>query len=487
MKALFSFILFLFLGSLNAQTITFFDIPFETNQKIIKAEALDELNRLLQSPDLSNLVVERFPKNNKSLFEQRLATIKDLVFENELRIDKIIHFTKVEHLYFDEKIVKDWDFIRLKYEYNNGQVYTENKDDEKTLPTLVGVQTHQIQSERTSRLELKGGCIIDVPAQAFCYRDGQAYDGAVRVEAVEILNKIAALENGISTNLEEGFLESRGMLVVQAYTEKGIPLELRANKAMSVQIPIDTLGDLTGFSVYEGTIEGNALSWDRTDTPIDTLKGFNHRYYGWAKIPAIKRYSLKNKRRTLIRDYKKKGWSFLKIQRRLWQMKRRYWKKNRRNKNRMIKSERDLERLTKSDILGSPKYKWTLSKLDIQAPFFRFRLRSLGTIINIDRQFNIINSRRDLMVEAAKDQDINLFFEDEFVVLKGRKVHNGVLFEDLPRRQKVIITSTKELEDGRVELGILKTRVKKTPCEIVDFAQYESSELKTKLEEVLSD
>lgn len=140
-----------------------------------------------------------------------------------------------------------------------------SQDTETKRPELEELRTEalaktefQFVPDHDTMLSGQKGTILQIPADAFVDSNGILVKEPIRFEMKECLNKQDMLLSGLTTTSNGAFLESGGMLYLNARTEGG-PVFLAKGKAIGVSMPADTI--LDGMMLFEGEPGASGINW----------------------------------------------------------------------------------------------------------------------------------------------------------------------------------------------------------------------------------
>tara|TARA_B100001123_G_scaffold249658_1_gene278726 strand:- start:4516 stop:6921 length:2406 start_codon:yes stop_codon:yes gene_type:complete len=107
----------------------------------------------------------------------------------------------------------------------------------------------------------KEGTEVTIPANSLVFEDGTSCESPVTVKLWEFYNLPDIMLAGLSTNSDEGLLQTGGMIYLEAEA-KGSPLTLRAGERITLDfnptLPVDS-----EFDLFHGVKEKNRIGWKR--------------------------------------------------------------------------------------------------------------------------------------------------------------------------------------------------------------------------------
>ncbi len=128
-------------------------------------------------------------------------------------------------------------------------------------------QQYTINPRAAQIITGNSGTMLLIPDNAFTDKSGNPVDGKVKLELVEGIVREDILTMNLGTMSEKGFLETGGMIYLNATTERGDTLIMANGKNIDVEIPTTNVKE--GMQLWEGkeNVDGS-ISWLNPD-PID--------------------------------------------------------------------------------------------------------------------------------------------------------------------------------------------------------------------------
>jgi len=506
---------FLILFSINlavGQIPETIDVYFEegTILPIFESElALDSLLSLMESnTDSYEILIETFPNTDKKLRSERSLVLSDLLNNYEVYADKIVHYEAVEHLYFVSKENDDWDFLRLVFipvllkENNQKSVESYSGNDESLKIEIANeinadYEENVVEGKNTYELKLQGGTIISISPNSFQTVEGELVTGAIVIKTKEILTLYKTVLADVTTNMDNGFLESKGMIEIYAKTPAGASLEMASGKSIEVSIPQKEPIEGEGFQIFQGTrVLNDFVDWTLEENQLkDTLLRVS-KCYSWGKIGKEDLMVMKQKRKECIRSiknkYGKKGaipnvqklhWKEAKLRNAECKVKEKK-RRGKMKKDIYTSSNRDFSKLHDWMVYGKAKHNYLLdSTKTTYNRFSSFNIRNLG-FYNIDR-FNDVKSRTKILVEDNRQLCTRMLIRDRFSCLGGYFEKDKVVFEKIPANENILIIQYFGLDDDRIEFGYKFANSNQRKCVIENHCILSKEQFKEKLELVL--
>ncbi|MEM6722531.1 MAG: hypothetical protein AAF598_00760 [Bacteroidota bacterium] len=187
------------------------------------------------------------------------------------------------------------------------------------------------------------------------------------------------------------------------------------------------------------------------------------------------------KKDKIIDEWKERGHRRSTIRRRIKRAesycRRNYRKRSRiRNSNERAKfkvhpynrrySRRELDKATKTMILGGARYGWKETKeYKFLNQYYTFNMRALGPY-NVDRLLKPGGQRNDILVDNSDGMQVRLYVKKYFLFISGIKEGNQIIFPQIPSRFRVTVFATQKLENGQVKFGMVKCKGPDSPIQI---------------------
>ena len=331
---------------LNSQNSYYLNIYFSYNSTQITEKSFNDLDSLISEEfvfsNVSNLVLESFYNSEVDLIEARIEAVKEILDFNAVKIDKIVHHNENRRLYFDDSSIKNWNFIRLKFK-------KEVNKNQQTPPFSLfeDFEENTVSANSSTTIFLKKGTIVDVPSNAFVNSNGEIVNDEVIVRTHEILDLEAAILSNLSTNIGDKYLESRGMITIDAFDNNGEKLRLAEGKSLSIKIPISKAIEDSDFKIYRGSLKDGVYDWILDPIELKKANKSNFKRYLWQKASNEELAEIEEMRTEIIRGWKERGKKSKSIRQTLKRYKSNYkkrHKKNKERKSRKTKSDRDFEK-----------------------------------------------------------------------------------------------------------------------------------------------
>ncbi len=420
------------------------------------------------------------PSVSQTLNEDRSLFVSQLLMELGVKVDRVVYFKKTEHLYFDHKDIKNWNFIRIYVQGARKKGICEGpavgfKDGQpQYVPERIeqDLKSHYVYAKQESFLKLKKGTEIRVPSEAFERLDGTPYLGRVEIETKEVLTPISSLLNDLSTMSGDRILESRGMVYINARTMDGEQLRLKEGIAVEITMPVAE-GDNSGFQSFRGNLRSDGMfDWmlnENENQAKNADKVYN--YYEWGELPEDEVLAIREKREAWIAERLDNGWDRRKVRQSLRRAKKRTRSANKRNKWRMKNKynyasggvkyirrrtqSRGPIKMQRSYMLGMTKNYWIEVESIRDMERLKISSYSLGWC-NIDRFYKETGPKEELLVKSEGVQDVFLLFRNSFIVLKGEEKQAGKYFPVVPADEEVLVVSVGQTKDGKPQFGIVE-------------------------------
>ncbi|MEO1435488.1 MAG: hypothetical protein AAFV80_08120 [Bacteroidota bacterium] len=482
-----------------AQTKQSTHIHFQSESLELTQEGKAELEHFTQklhsSAEKQLVVIECYPGYSLDFREERAHYLAEILQKGAIKVERIVYHYSVEQFQedFGELAYRDFCTFRLQPDLSNHEAI-ENAEmgvtpaEQKPASILsFPFVENEIQNSDTVILELPEGSILTIPSFAFAYADGTEYEGDVVIKSKEVLNLATAFFDDMTTDSPEGYLESRGMIIVEAETPRGEELILRPERSINVKIPTDLQKQDADFELYSNTKRSGIGKWLITEDDVEITR-ITRANFKWTAISEAERMAMEQEKEAKIRDWKAKRVKKSTIRKRLKRYenycKRRYPKKkvrvyttsNGEKRKAVTKpgtskwSTRDLDKTTRSMIMGGAKYKWERVEdedAQLMAQFYSFNMRTLGPY-NIDRllKMKFSNERKDIIVENTDNLQLRMFMDNYFVLISGFKVDKQIKFLNVPTDEQVTILASEKLENGQVRFGYVKCMGPNQPIRI---------------------
>jgi len=471
----------------QVQKQTYLDLVFEnrTDFLTIKSEASVH-DFFSKKREYLNFEIETFPGSAENIRKNRSQNVSELLVEFGFKAEKIVHFQKRVHLYFDGDKSDISNLVRLKIEYKKSQLIKINaiSKDERFSHKIT------INSRTATTLNLKKGSIIKIPANAFSLSDGTPYHGEVVFKSREILTKADAILANVTTNLAGGgVLESNGMIDLAAETISGETLEISDGKQLEINITSSNSTSSEDWKIYKGSGEDGDLDWLLETSKLLTKE---YQFFEWKRLKKDERDSIRLIRTEYINQWSKKQKKKV-IKRRLKYchsyVKRRSKKNRNGRKFKKTRSDRDYSKLSKAMILGKTRYSWkkvTPTFYERPSSSNRFFISQLG-MYNIDKLFQPKARRQNVIVKNTEGKNLKLIYKKWFIVIRGEKIGSETIFRNVIQNEDIVIVSTEEQPNGEMNFGFIETTPVEKALEIEDYYIVSKKELATKVISILGD
>ena len=492
-KTVLTLLLLLFSINSKAQESSFLDVFLPEDSSTLTDTSTDDfytfIENKLKKYKAVEITVETFPNTSRNLSKERIAVIKDILNFNGLKIKKIVYYTEMKHLYFDEASISNWNFLRVKF---NNQKSIDKLIHLNSNPSnfvdFNEIEENEITNDQPISLLLGKGTIIDIPENCFANELGELVTGKIKIETLEIFDVEDAIFNNVTTNIGDQFLESRGMVKIEAFDKVGNKLKLLPGKNISISIPILENSVEDNFKVYNGQLREGVYDWILNDTELETTEKIKSRRFRWEKISEEEQNEIKKEREFIIASWKEKGISSKSIRKRLKRFRKNFKRRHKRGKNKSsiyTKSNRDYEKLSRSMILGKANRRWHIDTTSNTSMFLYYKFKSFNLgMFNIDRVYKSKKPRNDIYVANKEEKEIKIFFKDEFLLIRGEQKNGKTLFKNIPDDKKIIMISTSKNENNLIELGFLLTQSGKKVYKIDNFKNYSIQDYKNKIKEI---
>lgn len=506
------------------QSLQTVDVYFEEDTASPTFESEFTLDSLFASGDIDfasyEILIETFPNSTDEVRSKRAAFLADILNYNVSNASKIVHYEDMEHLYFINEAIENWNFIRLVFipvlleKIEENQINRDVGINEvfvklRTRGITTKYQKDIIDAKNTYELKLKGGTKINISPNSFQNAQGELVTGGVVIKTREILSKAQAILADVTTNIGDGYLESKGMVEVLAETVQGETLQLVQGMSLGIEMPQKESIEGQGYGIYEGVeLDDGTLDWRLTDNEIEEETEPVRKYYSWQPISPQVMDSMAQVRQEFVSKidsvYGKKGRRY--NERKLGYYKQMFDYAKRRvkySKKRMKKGlgkstirDSDLSKLKRWMVLGKGRYKLEFDSLKTAegdanrmehfsgvTVFSSFRIYNLG-FCNVDKILNMINTTT-VVVNVQENSEVRLLMKDYFSYLRGEKRKDKVVFNQVSKNKEVLIFQFKKLADGKISYGFLRTNSNKRSNEIENTYVCSTDELECKIVGIL--
>ncbi|MEM6722530.1 MAG: hypothetical protein AAF598_00755 [Bacteroidota bacterium] len=211
---------------------------------------------LLSSAERQMVIIESYPGYSIEFREKRARYLAEILQKENIKVERIVYYASYEQLPKkpDPLDVKDYCGLVTK----SVAIPIDQPAIEEAVFTRAVKQQAQpispnpfnreyIANRDTVILTLPEGTKLTIPPFAFAYLDGSEYEGEVIIKSKEVLDLATAILEDMTTQSPDGYLESKGMIIVEAETPAGEELALRTGKSIAKKI----LGFLLVITVQE--------------------------------------------------------------------------------------------------------------------------------------------------------------------------------------------------------------------------------------------
>lgn len=169
------------------------------------------------------------------------------------------------------------------------QPKVESFEDLKRLTTTNTLQSFSINTAQEQKIEGRKGTILTIPPNAFALEDGSELPMAakVEIELQEALQLEDMLLNNLSTKSGERFLETGGMVSIEA-NYQGQKLQLKSDKNIEVKVPKNGISAAKqkDMELFYGVAqeEGEAMDWKPTNEKVKTTPPHPKVEIDWSEL-----------------------------------------------------------------------------------------------------------------------------------------------------------------------------------------------------------
>jgi len=223
------------------------------------------LDKVLDTEDIMHIDIIA-TADNRDLSEERIGPILAFFEQHEITTDKIEAVTE----YNDKHQIRIIISSVLKGGKEDGLVEEKDSSSDKSVQKLYCVgaskkaQVFEIHPA-SSIVNVKGeeGTEIQIKREDLLHQNGEAVQGAIKVELKEFYSKADILMADLHTLDGDRVLETAGMLNIKI-TAQDKPLKLRKGKSASIKMPAASSKDQKGMDLYLGnSMENGAMDWKR--------------------------------------------------------------------------------------------------------------------------------------------------------------------------------------------------------------------------------
>ncbi len=170
----------------------------------------------------------------------------------------------------------------------------ETFEDLMRLTTTNTLQSFPIRSDREQKIEGRKGTKLTIPPNAFVLEDGSELptNARVEVELQEALNLEDMLLNNLSTKSGEQFLETGGMVMIEA-NYQGQKLQLKSDKNIEVMVPKNDIAveKQKDMELFYGVAQEDgeaSMDWKPTNEKVKTTPPHPKVEIDWTELEDFK-------------------------------------------------------------------------------------------------------------------------------------------------------------------------------------------------------
>jgi hypothetical protein len=465
-----------------------FDLHFEEGETLLSEKNYQQLDKTVRMALVAEygcqIGLEVFPNSDEFMNEERLEEILTYLSDENIKVDKVLHYSDLKHLPDDVKLMKDLNFIRLTLEYKLPPIVSEitnqaSKNEAQTpqkvtLKWAESVVNYKKNEEHFTasnfsiiKIETADGSFIKFEPESFVFENGDEVTSTILITTKYATTKDIAILEELTTISNGELLESQGMMYVNA-TSNGRQLRLKKGKSFTVNMKFKNAKE--GFQGFNGQSnpENGQINWFLAEKNKVELKRTkeDYFYYKLIELTSSEKRELEVKRQEIIERWQKRGIPKKKIRERLKRYKQTINKRDTGIKKQRTKETRRPKdgrqpRVAQSHILGLTDYKY--EKFDKQfddtaANFAKMQSNTLGWM-NIDK---LLKEREKqppchLLVKADEKTNVKVVFNDYFSVFKGVLKDGVHVFPNFPSTLSVTIIAAEKLPGGKVRFAYEQT------------------------------
>ncbi len=499
-------------------------------------QQLSDVAKYAQQFETFNLSIEVPPNNDEELNRDRLDKLLFELENLDLSVERILFYSSKDHLPDNLKDLANRNSIRLTVDEIISDEIIVSRTEQPTKETITldskksteikiqkwakpvvnyqkNVKRFTINNYAKSSLKTADGSFIEIEPESFVFEDGSIVSTPITVETKYANTKNISILDELTTTFENGILESRGMMYVNA-TANGKQLKLVKGKAIEINIKTKTFEN--SFQAFQGrrNLSNGQMDWLLDDNETK-LKDYDkkYKYYKYEKISAEKQAGFIKFRDEQIQSWEDRGYTKKQIKTRLKsaelsirkreKYKMDYYKKrsfhtNNYEKETLRKKDYDLirkneknnpNRYSTEHKIGVPEYEFIeyekKKNPKITNTFYVASSMSLGWC-NIDRLLKLNEDKPpcDLIVKAGEDENIKIVFDEYFVVLKGMPHKDGFIFKNVPQGVGITVLSATKLDDGSIKFAKTKTELSNKTINLSDYSTISSDDFITFIEKL---
>lgn len=236
------------------------------------------------NPEITKIIdqylSDRLSKEDKEIFEQRLNTNNELRQEVEHQRELMQAIKRNTDRIKTHRTIKSIKTkIRLKWTIGSilgfgtialivwwgffsgiqgiSDEARKHMEEQKELKEL-DAEYFQVPNEG-ALLMTKSGVLLSFDSDAFLL-NGKPYEGEVYAQYQEAIASDDIVLAGLSTMSGDQLLETQGMFSLKNYSTNGVPLELKKNKSVYVQVPVNEAK--SGMELYQGNRKSDgSIDW----------------------------------------------------------------------------------------------------------------------------------------------------------------------------------------------------------------------------------
>ena len=152
--------------------------------------------------------------------------------------------------------------------HQNRSVHANASVTHKRTPDVHGLalrskkpSVHRIHPSQSFTIEGKEGTLVNIPAGSLAFETGEPCNLPATVRMWEFYTLPDILLAGLSTDCDEGLLQTGGMIYLEAEA-KGLPLKVSKGRKIKVDFnPVRTID--SEFDLFHGVKENKRISWRR--------------------------------------------------------------------------------------------------------------------------------------------------------------------------------------------------------------------------------
>ncbi len=258
-------------------TKTNFLIDYEPKSTVFHAETQEILQSILERVQESEQIdkIELIAyADNRDLSEERIDTITNFLAEQFISSEQLEKTTEFSDLHQVHIII----YSKLKEARSLAKNDT-NQLEEELVPKRYcagaskAAQVFEIAAPNDIDIKGKEGTKLQIEREDLVHQNGEAVEGAIKVELKEFYTSADILLADLHTMDGDEVLETGGMLHLNI-TAEGKPLVLKKNRSAKIQMPTKTAKNKQGMDLYFGKpkLDG-AVDWkvEKSNTVSTTI------------------------------------------------------------------------------------------------------------------------------------------------------------------------------------------------------------------------